>query len=400
MIKSLYLYTRYFLVTIFSSGIIFLTKELNRYFLRRNRYFKDVAIAPKQRKLAMGKAVGWLMHAQTTSSDDGIASFHLVKKWSSSYPETTGYILPTLLQYAAFNYDENINKAVVRAAEWLLAIQKPSGGWQGGRVNEDRPEVVFNTAQVIRGLLAVYKLTNEDRYLDSAVKAGDWLCDIQDDEGTWTKNALMGQARVYDSYVDYPLLMLHKQTHIEKFRLHAIKNLDWIVNNKQHENAWFEDCDNTVKRNDKPILHTIAYTIDGLLDSGIYLNERTYIDAARRAADVLKEKFDQDGHLHGRYNNRWEGSEHMILTGCAQMSIIWLKIAHYSGNNNYAETAMNMNTLLAHLQNRNITKESKNSSGAMNGSYPFWGRYEPFAFPNWATKYFADAMMLEEEYQK
>ena len=400
MLKSLYLYTRYFLLTIFSSGNIYLIKESGRYYLRKDRYYKDVSIAPKQRKLAMAKAVGWLLHAQNSTPDGGIGSFHLVNKWSSSYPETTGYILPTLLQYAAFNHDENINEAAVRAADWLLEIQKPSGGWQGGRINEDRPEIVFNTAQIIRGLLAVYKQTRLERYLESASRAGDWLCDMQDEDGTWTKHALMGQARVYDSYVDYPLLMLHKHTAVEKYRIHAIRNLDWIVDQKQHDNAWFEDCDNTVKRNDRPILHTIAYTIDGLLESGIYLNERRYIDAARKAADTLKEKFDRDGRLHGRYDSEWKGSEHMILTGCAQMSIVWLKIAHYSGNNNYAQTAMKMNTLLINLQNRNIKKESMDTQGALSGSYPFWGRYEPFAFPNWATKYFADAMILEEKYQK
>ena len=147
-----------------------------------------------------------------------MGSYHLVNGWSASYPETTGYMLPTLLQYAERNNDSNIRRNVQMAADWLLHIQKPSGGWQGGRVNEDRPEVVFNTAQVIRGLLAVHRLPGEEHYLAAAVKAGDWLCSVQDEPGTWTRHALMGKERVYDSYVDYPLLMLHRKTAIEKFR--------------------------------------------------------------------------------------------------------------------------------------------------------------------------------------
>jgi uncharacterized protein YyaL (SSP411 family) len=267
-------------------------------------------------------------------------------------------------------------------------------------VNENKPEIVFNTAQIIRGLLAVYKLHNEEKYLESASRAGDWLCEMQDEHGPWTKNALMGKERVYDSYVDYPLLMLYHETRVEKYKQHALKNLDWIIEQKQHSNGWFEDCDNTIKHNERPILHTIAYTIDGLLDCGIYLNERRYTEGARKAADVLKEKFDKDGYLNGRYDREWMGSEYMILTGCAQMSIVWLKIAHYSGNKAYAETARNMNTLLLHLQNRWYGSRNKNVTGALSGSYPFWGKYEPFAFPNWATKYLADALMLEEEHFK
>ncbi len=115
---------------------------------------------------------------------------------------------------------------------------------------------------------------------------------------------------------------------------------------------------------------------------------------------MLKDKFDQDGFLHGRYDQEWKGSEHMILTGCAQMSIVWQKIAHYSGNSSYAESAMRMNSLLAKLQMRKFRNESQDTLGAIQGSYLLWGRYEPFAYPNWATKYFADAMMLEENHQK
>jgi uncharacterized protein YyaL (SSP411 family) len=385
---------------IFSGGIISLLKELWRYFFSANRYFKGKAIPGKLRKLGTARAVSWLLHAQQSMSDEGIGSYHMINGWSSSYPETTGYIIPTLLQYAHANKDANIIKSAAHAADWLISIQKPSGGWQGGRVNENRPEIVFNTAQIIRGLLAVYKIENNNVYLDSAIRAGDWLCNIQDHTGTWTQNALMGEARVYDSYVDYPLLMLYHESRIEKYKMHAIKNLEWIVNEKQSDNGWFEDCDNTIKHNDRPILHTIAYTIDGLLDCGIYLNDRKYIEGAKKAADVLKEKFDRDAYLFGRYDKEWNGSEHMILTGCAQMAIVWLKIAHYSGNKAYAETAINMNTLLLHLQNRCSAGSNKNVSGALTGSYPFWGRYEPFAFPNWATKYLADALLLEEEHVK
>ena len=106
-----------------------------------------------------------------------------------------------------------------------------------------------------------------------------------------------------------------------------------------------------------------------------------------------------DGFLNGRFDKEWKGSEHMILTGCAQMSIVWQKMAHYAGNKTYSATAKKMNSLLINLQMRGFRKENANTLGAVNGSYPLWGRYEPFAYPNWATKYFVDALMLEENNQ-
>ncbi len=393
MLRSLYRYSRFFLLSMVPGRLAYIMRDLRRYCLSGNRFFKNEDTGPRQKKLAIAHGVNWLLLAQASTPDDGMGSYHLINGWSASYPETTGYIIPTLLEYAAERNDRNIMDAAVKAANWLIAIQKPSGGWQGGRINENRAEIVFNTAQIIRGLIAVYRVLKEDKYLQSACRAGDWLCSIQDKAGTWTSFALMGQARVYDSYVDYPLLMLHRETGLGKYKESAISNLNWIVDKKQQPNAWFEDCDNTVKRNDKPILHTIAYTIDGLLDCGIYLGERKYTGAAVKAADVLMEKFMRDGYLHGRYDRHWKGSEHMILTACAQMSVVWMKIACYAGNKNYHAAAGRMNNLLVKLQSRH---GMRHTLGAISGSYPLWGRYEPFAFPNWATKYLVDALMMEE----
>jgi hypothetical protein len=33
--------------------------------------------------------------------------------------------------------------------------------------------------------------------------------------------------------------------------------------------------------------------------------------------------------------------------------------------------------------------------GGIAGSWPIWGAYSRFEFPNWAAKFFADALMLE-----
>jgi hypothetical protein len=35
--------------------------------------------------------------------------------------------------------------------------------------------------------------------------------------------------------------------------------------------------------------------------------------------------------------------------------------------------------------------------GGIKGSNPVWGRYAPMSFPNWAAKFFVDAMWLRKE---
>ena len=111
------------------------------------------------------------------------------------------------------------------------------------------------------------------------------------------------------------------------------------------------------------------------------------------------EKFQKDGILNGRFNSNWEGSEYMLLTGCAQISIIWMKLYKIGKGKEYLEAAKKMNTILVAIQKRG-KKESLDTKGALSGSFPIWGRYEPFAFPNWATKYFVDSLMMENNSEK
>jgi len=50
---------------------------------------------------ALRGAAAWLARAQDATGDGGIAGrYRLSSGWSSSYPETTGYAIPTLLTLA------------------------------------------------------------------------------------------------------------------------------------------------------------------------------------------------------------------------------------------------------------------------------------------------------------
>jgi uncharacterized protein YyaL (SSP411 family) len=396
MLNSLKLYTEYFLKSAFSHGREFVLEDIKRFLLKKDVFRQELNYSSEEKKEALAKAAGWLITARKANHDGGMGSYHLINKWSSSYPETTGYIIPTLINYGKkFDKQEAIDSAMM-AADFLLKIQREGGGWQGGRIGEKKPEIVFNTGQIIRGMIAAYEHSAVQRYLDAAIKAGHWLSEIQHKEGYWQTHALMEKARVYDTFVDAPLLHLYVITGEDKFRETAVHNLDWVIREKMHENGWFEDCDNTVKRNDKPILHTIAYTLDGLIDCSLILKDDQYLKAAVKGADKLRDIFLSTGFLNGRYDRNWTGREYMLCTGSAQMAIVWLKLYGVSHDKAYLQAARRMINLLIFVQSRGF-KETEDSLGAIPGSFPVWGRYEPFAFPNWATKFFCDAIMLDEE---
>jgi len=404
MLKGLLRYARNFSVSLlFKRERNIVLRDFFRYSLGQKvinnqtiNPWSDKIYNETERSEALTKAINWLLHSQASMGDGGFGSYRIITGWTTSYPETSGYIIPTLLHYSNQVQQNEILTNAIRCGDWLITIQKPSGGWQGEYMADNRAEVVFNTGQIIRGMVDLYKQTNDKKYLDSAVKACDWLCSIQEDDGCWKKSAFMGVPRVYDSYVDAPLLQVYEITKNELYKQKALNNLNWIIDKKQLENGWFEDCDNTIKHNNRPILHTIAYTIDGLLESGLLLNNKKVLDAAIKSADKLFELFSKHKYLSGRFDRNWKGSQDIICTGCAQTAIIWLKLYKLTKNTQYLNAAMKMNDQLIFIQDRQVS-ESPNTKGAIPGSYPLWGRYEAFNFPNWATKYFADSLLLEKE---
>ncbi len=348
---------------------------------------------------ALEQAVGWLRTSQDHMLDDGFGTYYLCSGWTSSYPETSGYIVPTLLRYAVKNQQEELLVRARHCLNWLLQIQKSEGGWQSGYVHQDRDAVVFNTGQVIRGMLAGYQVLKEEKYLDSAKRAADWLVAIQSPNGAFENHVYLDEARVYDSYVVAPVLELNRIVNDARYEEMARKNLEWIITKKQQINGWFADCDNTKHKNHKPIIHTLAYTIDGLLDAGIMLGDLRFIEAAQLPAETLMNEFLKKGILQGRYNEDWKGSEHFITTGGAQLAIVWFKLHQHTARPEFKRAYTQMNALLTALQQRSVHQQ-ENTRGALFGSFPMWGRYEPFGCPNWATKYFADSLMNEAGYEE
>lgn len=332
--------------------------------------------------------------AQDHGADNGLGSYHLVDGWSAPYPETTGYIIPTLLALADRLQRPELAQRAMRAADWLLDVQRPDGGWQGGRVGEPRSSVVFNSAQVVRGLMAVHDRTGGHAYLDAASRCCDWIVQVQEADGSWARHNFLGAARVYDTYVAAPLLHMHAITGEARYHAAALRQLEWALS-RQRSNGWFADADNTLHHNDRPITHTIAYTIDGLIESHGYVHDERLVHSAQRSAEALLGTFSASGRLAGRYDERWLGSEASITTGCAQMAIVWSRLAELTGEARYAEGRDRMVAWLINVQ-RTLMQGPAAARGALSGSAPLWGRYEKFACPNWAAKYFADALLCAE----
>ena len=110
----------------------------------------------------------------------GVSSAHYADflGWSKSYPETTGYIITTLIELSKFYNNQTYYNQAVSAGEWLKTLQNKDGSFPSGLINKNKtnPPSVFNTGQIIDGLTELYLYDSDVKWLMMAENAANWLC--------------------------------------------------------------------------------------------------------------------------------------------------------------------------------------------------------------------------------
>ncbi len=337
------------------------------------------------------KALRWICNSQDMVGTGGVGCYEFYR-WTSGYPEVTGYIIPTFWECYEQYADPALKERALKMADWCISIQRPTGGWEGGYQGDGKPDTVFNTGQIIRGLIATFEHTGDEKHLHSAIRAANWIVEAQDIDGSWTRHNYKGMKRVYDTYVSAALARLFSITGNQTYAGSANLNCEFAIR-QQLKNGWFDLCDNTVKGNSFPVTHTIAYTIDGLLETGRILKNNKFIDSGKLAADAILERYADSGILPARLDNRWNKSAwYSCNTGNAQMGIIYMTLHDIYGTKEYLEYAKYLLDHLAYVQDLNSVGDC--CDGGIAGSYPVWGLYCPFKFPSWGAKYLIDLALM------
>ena len=341
--------------------------------------------------------IDWLLYAQSMNTDGGLSAFFNMLKcqWAPSYPEITGYTIPTLLRYAKRYSRDDIQNVVFKMAKYVLDIQCNEGGIPctiDGNSNQLR-SIAFDTGQVLFGLLKANEQFSDDRFLDAAVRAADWLVASQAKNGSWQDYHNYDSFLTIDTRVAWPLLLLYKRVGKRDYLETSYKQLEWVLG-RQKPNGWYQNC--SFNPNNPPNTHTLAYTIEGLLESGLLLGEEQMVIAARKAADAILEQLKPSGFLPGAFDEEWRPTVSWnCLTGSAQMAIIWLRLATLTGLSQYKNIANRSIKFIASTQYSNDLRQDL--LGGVAGSWPIFGRYLSYKFPCWAAKFFADAIMALQE---
>ena len=292
---------------------------------------------------AKEKAVSWFR--DNTIKGEG---FPVSTGQNVSYPEVTGYIIPTLYQAGEKEFAKEL-------ALWLVSVQLESGAFCA----PDGVPYSFDTGQVLRGLLSV--LNDIQQVEENIIKACDWLLTQIRPNGEITTPSTemwhLPEGRMVNQnihlYILPPLVEAGRRLNKTEYIDASSRALAYYKKNSDLKSF------NTLS-------HFFGYVMEALCDMG-------ETDLARAGMVQIESLQKFNGSIPAYQNVDW-----VCAPGTAQLSIVWYKL----GVKDRADAALKY---LKQLQNQN---------GGFFGSYGKGANYFPREEIPWAGKYFLDACHL------
>lgn len=355
---------------------------------------------------ALRAALEWLCWLQDADRSGGVPAGVNLLTWQETgrlaaavadpYPETSGYILATFLR--AGEFQPELRQRARRMADWLVSVQYPEGGFPGRHYGrEHHPPVVFNTGQIILGLVAAAEAFGVGAYLEAALRGGRWLVSVQDRDGAFSRHAFSGPHPI-QARVAWGLLRCGLVADEEELVAAGQRSLAWVLA-QRGEGGWLDRWG--LEGRDVALTHHISYAFRGLLEGALLLRE---VDSEQAQAlltylaEVLPAyvgAVDEAGFLAG-----WLGpgfapaAGFACLTGSAQLAALLCR-AHSSGLRGATALLPAARRLTGFVRSTQVWRPGCPAiHGAVAGSYPVNGAYQGLQLVNWAAKFLADSILL------
>ena len=264
------------------------------------------------------------------------------------YPEVTGYLVPTLLEYEE-------SELAIRLARWLLRVQRRDGSY-ASPIGEPH---VFDTGQVLRGLLAAAGLVPDA--VDACRRAAACLYAQMIDGGS-------GGFAVDSAWMKRYSRSIPVSAHL--YVLPALRDASTALQEPKYQEGADRCLEYYLERRGAlqigTLTHFLGYELEALIDLG-----RT--EAAVPVLGALRRLQGEDGSVRGKGGVSW-----VCTPGLAQLAVCWYKI----GDRGAADRAMSW------------LERHQMPSGGFLGSYGAEATYFPDVEIPWAVKFYLDANLL------
>lgn len=279
-----------------------------------------------------------------------------------SYPEVSGYYIPTLMKWG-------FRDLALTYARWLCSIQHPDGAWYD---TEGKAPYVFDTAQILKGLLAVKD--HVEGAAEAIRKGADWILSNIQENGRLTtpSKEAWGEegacSELIHLYCLSPLIEAAEALGEPKYRAAAERVADYYVQYHMPEIQEFGF-----------LSHFYAYVMEAFCDIG---RERIIAEPMKRLAEML----DGKGYVPAYRDVNW-----VCSTAMFQFAVVWFKL----GDLKHGSKALEYGATL------------QNDSGGWYGGYPTvehpkvtdrreYPDYFATGEISWAVKYFLDAVYYKQ----
>ena len=307
------------------------------FFLFRGRFDLNGESHPDARSVE--QACGWIIQNQQTNG--GVSVY---RGSANEYPEVTGYIIPTMLQYG-------FRDEALKMASYLASVANEDGSFNAAG---SQRVYLFDTAQALRGLNAISKIT--DQYDELREKTAEYLFAVLKENGSIFPKSYEDDPEVPETIMLFALPPMLE--YAQEF-----KQEDKIAQVRRSVEQYLE---NSQVLSQKSLTHFLAYQIDGLIDLG-------YPGAVKDILSRLLASQRTDGSIPA-----YEGVDWVCITGCSQIAICLYKL----GIREPADKLMVW------------VEQNMEAGGGFLGSVGTDAQYYADRELSWAVKFYLDAYKL------
>ena len=308
-----------------------------------------------------------------------------------SFAVSTPYVIETFIAAAQALVRPELLDRANAMLDAHLDMQAADGSFPVLEGQANAQSIVFNHGQILHGLIAGYQSLGRQDSLEAGLRTARWLVARQDDDGCFRTLEAHGVPHASNTRALWALAALGVMANEPSLAHAARRKLDWALS-QQTPSGWF--ASNAFMPGQHAALHSIAHATRGFIEVAVLLDEPTYLAAGERAAHALMTHQRDNGGLPGIYDDGWTPTgRHICLPGLAHMALCWLRLAQITGDQRYREAAWRA---MAYLKcSQRISDKDLAVRGALLGSTLNRNGYSRFAFPHWAAKFFADALMMD-----
>jgi len=355
--------------------------------LPKVNHIKDVlsALGGQQRiEAALQSNLRWIAKSFEVNGLKGSSGKRTVYgRWGAPYPETTGYLIPTLLECSSYN--EGLRDIALAQLSFIKSIQNEDGSFY--QAVDNKAPIIFDTSQIVIGLIALCpEVLKFEDISDVTKQAVVWMQEQLTAEGLFLEyNYVDNYNPAYYARIAWAMSQgeaifyskITKKTRTLILRIADLQNEDLMFDYA----GFFPE--------EMPFTHTIAYTLRGLWECALYINDKKLMHKVTDSLDHLSKTLLSKGKAAGRYDTHWQGDYSFICSaGNAQLALLYLRVYERLQNKKFLQVVpLLLKPLLAGQRRLSLNK------GAVPSSLPIWGPYQKWSFTNWTQKFYADALV-------